>query len=77
MTDQLVPLLVMILGAIVILSIVKRAQRSHYVCPVCKCSFKVSISTNLTAFHAMGRRNVTCPNCGYRGMLEPINDDDK
>lgn len=76
MITQLVPILAIILGAIVILIIAKRGQRSHFVCPVCKCSFKVSISTYLSAFHMMGKRNVTCPNCGYRGMLTSVNDDD-
>lgn len=74
---QHIPMIVFIVAAIVMMIIGRQAQKTHFDCPVCGCAFKVSWGTYLTAFHMLGKRKVNCPNCGYHGMLSPINDDEK
>lgn len=76
MVAQIVPIVPLIVVIIVLLFVAQRAKTTHFECPVCGCAFKVSVSTYMVAFHMLGKRDVTCPNCGYRGLLPPINDDE-
>lgn len=75
MADQLAPIIPIIIIVVAILLVTYRAKTSHFECPACGCLFKVPVSVFLTSFHMLGKRNVTCPHCGYRGMLPPIKDD--
>lgn len=75
MVTQLVPIVVLIFAVIAIMLVAQQAKKTYFKCPVCRCAFKVPVSMFLTTYHMLGKRNVTCPNCGYRGMLSPIDDD--
>jgi Primosomal protein N'' (replication factor Y) - superfamily II helicase len=76
MMIQIIPFIVLILAATVVLLVARRAKASHFECPVCGCAFKVSVATYLVSFHMLGKREVTCPRCGYRDFLPPIRDDE-
>ncbi|MFX3617634.1 MAG: hypothetical protein ACE3JK_08900 [Sporolactobacillus sp.] len=67
MVEQVVP---------VIMLVAQHAKGSHFECPVCGCAFKISVATYMVSFHMMGKREVTCPSCGYRDFLSPIHDDE-
>jgi len=54
--------------------VVFRAVKTHFICPKCGASFKVSIFKYVFALHVMGSRLVKCPNCGHTELLTPIGD---
>ncbi|TGA97232.1 hypothetical protein E4665_12605 [Sporolactobacillus shoreae] len=76
MIAQVVPIITLILASVVLLLVARRAKISHFECPVCGCAFKVSVSTFMGSFHMQGKREVTCPNCGFRSLLPPISDNE-
>lgn len=69
--QALTPLIVIILAGVFL---AYRAKKTHFECPVCGCSFKLSGLSFAFTIHMGLNRLVTCPNCGYRGMLPTIND---
>ncbi|GGL59357.1 hypothetical protein [Sporolactobacillus putidus] len=77
MAAQIVPIVALFVVMMALIFVALRAKTTHFECPVCGCTFKVSISAFMVAFHVLGKREVTCPNCGYRGLLPPINDDEQ
>ncbi|MDD9150320.1 MULTISPECIES: hypothetical protein [unclassified Sporolactobacillus] len=76
MAAQIVPFIVLILAIMLMLLVARRAKHSHFECPECGCAFKIPVAAYMVSFHAMGKREVTCPGCGYRGFLPPISDDE-
>lgn len=52
-----------------------RTKNSHFVCPSCGTSFKLSKAAFALAFKTgLNERIVTCPVCGYKGRM-PIEND--
>ena len=68
---RLLPMIAILAGFAFLVS---RARSTHFECPACGYSFKLSGSAFAIAPHVLGRVNVTCPNCGYRGLMPPIRD---
>ena len=66
--------IIVILGGFAFL--VFRARTTHFECPACGYSFKMSGIAYAVTPHMFGRNYVTCPNCGYRGMMPSINDEE-
>ena len=52
-----------------------RAKHMHCVCPNCGSSFKVSPMTLLFTIRFGLTALLTCPVCGYRAMMNFINDE--
>ncbi|NIK79868.1 putative Zn-finger protein [Paenibacillus castaneae] len=53
-----------------------RTKTTHFVCPVCSCSFKLSKLNFAFALKTglLNERIVTCPVCGYRGRMPVVKD---
>lgn len=53
-----------------------RTKTTHFVCPRCGCSFKLSKLSFAFALKTglFNERIVTCPDCGYRGRMPIVND---
>ena len=67
------------LGAIVIIVIVFaivvfRSRTTHFECPNCGHSFKVSSLNYIFTLHAGLSRFATCPNCGKGALMTPVGD---
>ena len=53
-----------------------RTRNTHFECPHCRSSFKLSKSSFALALKRnLYERMVTCPICGYKGWMEIINDE--
>ena len=53
-----------------------RTKNTHFECPHCYSSFKLSKSSFALAFKKNSyERMVTCPVCGYKGWMEMIKDE--
>lgn len=66
----------LVLVALALVLVVFRARTSHFECPNCGFSFKVSGLRFVLAPHAGSKRYVTCPNCHRGQMLAPVSDGD-
>lgn len=63
-------LLVVTLGVVI-----HRSKTTHFECPECGSPFKLSTLSFILAPHTLyNKRYVTCPNCGYSGMLGAVKD---
>jgi len=69
--NHVAPIIVIL---IVLVLVSFRSQTTHFECPKCHSSFKVSGLTFSLTPHVGGSRYVKCPDCGYRGMMPTVND---
>lgn len=69
---QLGPVVVVI---IVLAIVMFRARTTHFECPNCGHSFKVSGPKYALTFHVGFNRYVTCPNCNKGAMMTPMRDE--
>jgi DNA-directed RNA polymerase subunit RPC12/RpoP len=53
-----------------------RTKTTHFVCPICRSSFKLSKLSFAIALKTgiMNERIVTCPVCGYKGKMPIVKD---
>ncbi|ACT02675.1 hypothetical protein [Paenibacillus sp. JDR-2] len=53
-----------------------RTKTTHFVCPACRSSFKLSKKDFAFALKtgAVNERIVTCPVCGYKGSMPIVKD---
>ncbi len=54
--------------------VVVRSKTTHFECPNCNRSFKVSSLRYVITPHAGFSRYVKCPYCNYSGMMVPKSD---
>ena len=53
-----------------------QTKNTHFECPHCRLSFKLSKSSFALAFKKNSyERMVTCPVCGYKGWMQIIKDE--
>ncbi|MFD0824366.1 hypothetical protein ACT8ZR_01680 [Neobacillus sp. M.A.Huq-85] len=53
-----------------------QTKNTHFECPHCRSSFKLSKSSFALAFKKnLYERMVTCPACGYKGWMRLIKDE--
>lgn len=63
-----------IVGAILVF-IVYRAFKTHFVCPECRRSFKAGAWKYMFTIHLLGKRMVKCPHCGHTELMRPYWDE--
>ncbi|EKQ57568.1 MULTISPECIES: hypothetical protein [unclassified Clostridium] len=55
----------------VLILVIFRALKTHFVCPKCGENFKISIFKYIFTIHLLGKRMAKCPNCGHIEFFIP------
>lgn len=61
----------LIIVVVVLVFAAFRAVKTHFNCPKCGKSFKVSVLNYIFTIHLMNKRMVKCPNCGHTELMAP------
>lgn len=71
METALITIMLLLSASIIIYIIYRNISRNYYgLCPKCHKEFKVSIKRLVFTTHACDEFNLTCPYCGFHGMIQ-------